>query len=104
MLQAAGNDTKLLNSIHSSLGHMKSLKKPTKIGVPQFIVLHYAGEVAYDIEGFVEKNKDAVSVLITHTMSESKQTIISSIYTPLYNEQSTAKSSLKGNSLSNQFR
>jgi len=50
--------------------------------------LHYAGEVAYDIEGFVEKNKDAVSVLLTQTLSNSKQTIISSIYTPIYTEQS----------------
>ena len=59
---------------------MKSLKKPTKLGAAQFIVVHYAGQVTYDIEGFVEKNKDAVSNLITETLAASKASIIASIY------------------------
>ena len=83
---------------------MKSLKKPDKIGAPQFIVVHYAGEVAYDIDGFVEKNKDTVSGLLTECMAGSKHGIVSSIYTPIYTEQATKTTSLKGNSLSNQFR
>ncbi len=52
--------------------------------MPQFIIVHYAGAVAYDIEGFVEKNKDTVSNLITEVMASSKQSIISSIYKPLH--------------------
>ena len=84
---------------------MKSLKKPTKLGVKQFIVCHYAGEVTYEIEGFVEKNKDAVSNLIQEVLAGSKQSIIAGIYKPLFEEQQSKKSSsLKGNSLSNQFR
>ena len=59
---------------------MKSLKKPTKLGAAQFIVIHYAGEVTYDIEAFVEKNKDADSNLITETLAKSKASIIASIY------------------------
>ena len=51
---------------------MRSMKQPKGLGVPQFIVVHYAGEVSYDIEGFVEKNKDAVSNLITEVMAGSK--------------------------------
>jgi len=105
MLQQRGTDANLLQGIHSQLAHMKSIKKPSKIGNPQFVVLHYAGEVTYDIDGFVEKNKDAVSNLLTETMASSKQSIICSIYMPLNEEQAAKKTaSLKGNSLSNQFR
>jgi len=64
--------------------------------------VHYAGEVTYEIEGFVDKNKDAVSNLITETLAGSKSTIITSIYKPLHLEMASRKSSsLKGNSLSN---
>ena len=83
---------------------MKSLKKPEKLGAPQFIVVHYAGQVTYDVDGFVEKNKDTVSGLITECLASSKHSIISSIYKPIYNEQANKSTSLKGNSLSNQFR
>ena len=63
---------------------MKSLERPEKIGAQQFIVVHYAGKVAYNIDGFVEKNKDAVSNLLTESLAASKQSIISGIYKPIY--------------------
>ena len=47
-------------------------------------MIHYAGSVTYDIDGFVEKNKDAVSNLITECLAGSKQSIISGIYSPLF--------------------
>ena len=67
--------------------------------------MHYAGAVTYDIDGFVEKNKDAVSNLITENLASSKQALVKNIYGPIFEEISQKKSaSLKGNSLSNQFR
>ena len=45
--------------------------------------MHYAGSVSYEIEGFVEKNKDAVSNLITECLALSKQSILQGIYKPL---------------------
>lgn len=83
---------------------MKSIKKPEKIGAPQFIVVHYAGEVTYDVDGFVEKNKDTVSNLITESLALSKHSIVSSIYKPIFTEMASKTTSLKGNSLSCQFR
>lgn len=69
------------------------------------MVVHYAGEVTYDAEGFVEKNKDSVSTLILDLLSKSKSEIVSAIYLPLKQDLNQAQStSLKGNSLSNQFR
>lgn len=102
MLQQRGTDANLLGSMQQRLACMKSFKNPAKLGAKKFIVEHYAGEVVYDIDGFVEKNKDAVSNLITESLSSSKQSIISSIYRPLHEEIAAKKSgSLKGNSLSN---
>jgi len=50
------------------------------MGAPQFVVVHYAGAVTYDIDGFVEKNKDSVTNLITEALAESKCNLIKSIY------------------------
>ena len=53
----------------------------------------------------MEKNKDAVSNLLTESLAESKLTIVSAVYKPIYQEIAAKKAaSLKGNSLSNQFR
>ena len=80
MLQASGSDKKFFDNMNMMLSSARSFKKPAKLGVQQFIIAHYAGDVAYDIEGFVEKNKDTVGRLITETMASSKQVIIKSIY------------------------
>ena len=105
MLQARGTDRNLLDGIFQRLSHSRALKKPEKLGAAQFVVVHYAGSVTYDVDGFVEKNKDSVTNLITEALAESKSGVVKAIYEPIFQEQSQKKStSLKGNSLSNQFR
>ena len=84
MLQASGSDEKFFSNMNQMLGSARSYKKPPKLGTREFIICHYAGEVGYDVEGFVEKNKDTVGKLITETMAKSKQVIIKNIYQPLY--------------------
>ena len=76
MMQARGTDDYLLQEIKNKLMNGKIIKEPEKIGAKQFTIVHYAGSVTYDIEGFVEKNKDAVSNLITELMVSSSQPII----------------------------
>lgn len=49
----------------------KSYKRPDRLGAKQFVVVHYAGDVSYDVEGFVEKNKDSVSSLILEVLQNS---------------------------------
>ena len=66
----------------------KSYKRPDKLGAQQFVVVHYAGEVSYDVEGFVEKNKDSVSSLIIDLLASSSNAIVTSIYQSIKQETS----------------
>jgi myosin-7 len=43
-------------------------------------VIHYAGEVIYDIAGFVEKNKDSVSKPISDCLSGSSNKIVKQMF------------------------
>ena len=106
MLQASGNDQNFLKNCNTMLSANKSYKRPEKLGAQQFVIVHYAGDVTYDVEGFVEKNKDSVSSLIVDLLAGSKSEIVSSIYQSIKKEtsQSSSATSLKGNSLSNQFK
>ena len=69
-LGAAGNDVGFLNNILNK--KHESLKGPKIKGQKQFSVCHFAGDVTYDIDGFVEKNKDSVSEIITECLEHSK--------------------------------
>ena len=80
MLQASGNDTKLLKNFNTMLVSNRSYRQPDKLGSRDFIICHYAGNVQYEIENFVEKNKDSTSQLITETLSQSQNQVIAGIY------------------------
>ena len=65
----SGKDSSVLENCHSTFGQnnqkYKSYIKPKKSADRTFVINHYAGEVIYTIEGFVEKNKDELSADIT---------------------------------------
>lgn len=58
----AGSDQSLIEKMYQNLNKeptSKVFKKP-RFGQSKFIVAHYALDVSYDIDGFIEKNRDTV--------------------------------------------
>lgn len=55
-------------------------KKPVKVG-GAFSVLHYAGEVTYKVDGFLDKNKDQMYDELISCMANSKDSFIVKLMT-----------------------
>ncbi|CCH42118.1 Myosin-2 [Wickerhamomyces ciferrii] len=74
----AGNDESWVTKLYQTLDKPptdKVFKKP-RFGQTKFIVSHYALDVTYDIEGFIEKNRDTVSDGHLEVLKESKNELL----------------------------
>lgn len=74
----AGNDESWITKLYQTLDKEptnKVFKKP-RFGQTKFIVSHYALDVTYDIEGFIEKNRDTVSEGHLEVLKESKNELL----------------------------
>ena len=58
----SGSDSSLLQKLHSQLlkPETKSVFKKPRFGNSAFTIAHYALDVTYEVEGFIEKNRDTV--------------------------------------------
>ncbi|KAK6455403.1 P-loop containing nucleoside triphosphate hydrolase protein [Scheffersomyces xylosifermentans] len=81
----AGNDQSWIEKMYSTLDKEptnKVFKKP-RFGQTKFIVSHYALDVTYDIDGFIEKNRDTVGEghldVMKNTTNELLQSILAII-------------------------
>ena len=88
-----GSDVSLLNKIlrthlnspHVGFGKPKRVKGKTNQDTgsklpPEFAIQHYAGEVVYDVTGFLEKNKDSLSIELRAVGKLSSKPLISEIF------------------------
>ncbi|VDK45691.1 unnamed protein product [Gongylonema pulchrum] len=68
-----GTDLDWLRKLHTcpSLKKMQHFQLP-KIKDPSFIIKHFAADVVYSVNGFLEKNKDTVSEQLLDVMKKSK--------------------------------
>jgi len=72
----SGTDSSVLSNFNGVFKDPKKHKayiKPKKSADKCFCISHYAGEVTYDITGFVEKNKDELSVDIEELLTEKNK-------------------------------
>ena len=56
------------------------VQKPDRFN-NNFSVQHYAGEVSYDVDGFLEKNTDRLHADISNLFKKSRQQIIHKLFT-----------------------
>ncbi|ORY43349.1 hypothetical protein BCR33DRAFT_766571 [Rhizoclosmatium globosum] len=76
-----GTEESFLIKLEKTHEKHKNFTKPkTKTGV--FGIKHYAGEVLYHVEGFLEKNKDALQDELFDLLSSSQLTFVASLITP----------------------
>ena len=77
-----GTDTTLLQKMQET--HRKNMYwgKPPKGTRRVFVVNHYAGGVAYDVDMFLEKNKDQLQPDIQSFMAESADPFIQNLFPP----------------------
>lgn len=73
-----GNDLnyveKILSTKHAALA-IKKKRVPT-----EFSINHYAGEVTYDVTGFLDKNRDALNGDLVLLMSQSKDSFVKDLF------------------------
>lgn len=72
-------DKKLATHPHYSSRQLKPMDKELKHKV-DFRITHYAGDVIYDITGFIEKNRDTLYQDFKRLLYHSKDTNISSMW------------------------
>jgi myosin-5 len=77
----AGNDQSWIEKMYQTLDKEptnKVFKKP-RFGQTKFVVSHYALDVTYDMDGFIEKNRDTVGEGHLDVMKESTNELLQSI-------------------------
>ena len=102
------NDRKLKDTIYSNLTENKNLvinkKRPDSL-----IINHYAGEVEYNISGFIDKNDDQLNNDIIEAFEGSKNKLIKYLFKkivdqPKKDKEKAGPNKLQSDSLSKQFK
>uniref|UniRef100_A0A8D0BVC4 Unconventional myosin-X-like n=1 Tax=Salvator merianae TaxID=96440 RepID=A0A8D0BVC4_SALMN len=74
-----GTDSTLLEKLHSQHGSNQYYVKP-RVTDFQFGIQHYAGEVLYDVRGFLEKNRDTFRDDILNMVKDSRLDFIYDLF------------------------
>ncbi|MEJ1286345.1 myosin XV [Cricetulus griseus] len=75
-----GTDVTMLQKLNSVHANNKSFLKPKNIHDTRFGIVHFAGEVYYQVEGFLEKNRDTLSTDILSLVHSSKNKFLKEIF------------------------
>ena len=87
-----GSDANLLSKYHEKFSKHPKFKKPDpRKKQKEFCVIHYAGDVSYEIAGFIDRNKAAISPDILDIMENSGNPFLSDLFIQ-YQAQQMAQS------------
>lgn len=80
-----GKDSSYVNKIDKAFGAGRKDANPhfvkNKIKPAYFTVKHFAGNVEYFVDGWLDKNRDTLSQTLRTTMTESSDELVSSLFT-----------------------
>uniref|UniRef100_UPI00398E3BF7 unconventional myosin-XIX isoform X2 n=1 Tax=Pristiophorus japonicus TaxID=55135 RepID=UPI00398E3BF7 len=72
--------------------------------VPNFIVVHYAGNVSYQIEGMMEKNKDPVPPELVQLLQKSQDALLKKLFPVEEREHNDTKAQNKAVTVVSKFK
>jgi len=87
-LMASSTDMTILEKLNANFkthAHYESFEttKSKAIGTTEFRLKHYAGDVTYDVTGFIDKNKDTLFKDVQDLMSTSDHRLIAQLFPPV---------------------
>lgn len=89
------HDLSYLEKCHYNHALNELYSRP-RIGAQEFGVTHYAGQVWYCVEGFLEKNRDAVRYDLLDLLSTSKQSLVLDMARMIIAQRDSGRSLPKG--------
>ena len=75
-----GTDKQFLSSLYNKLSENKKLCNPGPFINEYFGIGHYAGDVFYSINGFLEKNKDALNPQLQSIVNKSNMLLLRDVF------------------------
>jgi myosin heavy subunit len=107
-------DTKFVGQLHKLFGSVAGARQAgvgheyfitPKFGSDrQFIIAHYAGEVKYTADGFVEKNMESLSTELKELGVTSTVELARNVYSQASGNADLRRSSIRGISVASQFK
>lgn len=95
----SGSDSSLITKLYQRLGvaTQKFFEKP-RFGQQAFTIKHYACDVTYEIDGFIEKNKDTVSDEVMAVLNGSELGFLRQVVKIELVEETSKRTSVTGRS------
>ncbi len=75
-----GSDKQFLSKLADKQGKNPCYGKSKKMDPMMFCIKHYAGEVTYNGEGFLEKNRDTLTTDLVQMLQSSKNAFVNLLY------------------------
>ncbi|XP_032056699.1 unconventional myosin-XIX isoform X1 [Aythya fuligula] len=79
-LNRSSNPDLFQTRIEKALSDNQCLSRDKFSKKPNFIISHYAGEVCYQLEAMVEKNKDPIPPELIHVLQNSKDPLLQKLF------------------------
>ncbi|KAK4873712.1 hypothetical protein RN001_013072 [Aquatica leii] len=79
------SDSSFLEKCHYNHALNEFYCRP-RVGGREFAIRHFAGQVWYSVDGFLDKNRDVLRPEIVELLASSKEPLVSAIAKPLFNQ------------------